>query len=119
MAGDKGGNAASSSRARDVDCGWNSWPGWPERSLLGDVGPMIEGTGLKAVFALERAEPRLGGAAGLAEEMEEALGEEPEALELLEELPSLGGVEAGAGAGEGAGWVTGGGAGARAKGRVV
>jgi len=51
--------------------------------------------------------------------MEEALGEEPEALELLEELPSLGGVEAGAGAGEGVGWVTGGGAGARAKGRVV
>ena len=78
---------------------------------------MIEGTGLKAVFALERAEPRLGGAAGLAEEMEEALGEEPEALELLEEFPSLGGVEAGAGAE--AGWVTEGGAGARAKGRVV
>ena len=80
---------------------------------------MIEGTGLKAVFSLERAEPRLGGATGLAEEMEEALGGEQEALELLEELPSLGGVEAGAGAGEGAGWVTGGGAGARAKGRVV
>ena len=38
-----------------------------------DVGPMIEGTGLKAVFALERADPRLGGATGLAEEMEEAL----------------------------------------------
>ena len=50
--------------------------------------------------------------------MEEALGEEPEALELLEELPSLGGVEAGAGAG-GAGWVTRGGGEARAKGRVV
>jgi len=80
---------------------------------------MIEGTGLKAVFALERADPRLGGATGLAEEMEEALGGEPEALELLEELPSLGGVEAGAGAGEGAGWVTRGGAGAQAKGKVV
>ena len=55
---------------------------------------MMEGTGLKAVFTLEGAEPRLGGAAGLAEEMEEALGGEQEALELLEELPSLGGVEA-------------------------
>ena len=88
--------------------------------MPGDVGPMIEGTGLRAVFSLERAEPRLGGATGLlAEEMEEVLGGEQEALELLEELPSLGGVEAGAGAGEGAGWVTGGGAGARAKGRVV
>ena len=81
---------------------------------------MIEGTRLKAVYALERSEPRLGGATGLAEEMEEALRGEQEALDLLEELPSLGGVEAGAGAGEeGAGWVTGGGAGARAKGRVV
>jgi len=85
-----------------------------------DVGPMIEGTGLKAGFSLERVDPRGGGATGLAEEIEEALGGEPEALELLEEeLPSLGGVEAGAGAGEGAGWVTGGGAEARAKGRVV
>ena len=84
-----------------------------------DVGPMIEGTGLKAGFSLERVDPRGGGATGLAEEIEEALGGEQEALELLEELPSLGGVEAGAGAGEGAGWVTGGGAEARAKGRVV
>ena len=78
MAGDKGGKAASSSRARDVDCGWNSWPGWPEGLLLVDVGPMIEGTGLKAVFAWERAEPQLGGATGLAKEMEEALGGEPD-----------------------------------------
>ena len=63
--------------------------------MPGDVGPMIEGTGLRAVFSLERAEPRLGGATGLlAEEMEEVLGGEQEALELLEELPSLGGVEA-------------------------
>ena len=46
--------------------------------LLVDVGPMIEGTGLKAVFAWERAEPQLGGATGLAKEMEEALGGEPD-----------------------------------------